>query len=448
MKRLLAALALMAAFSLAGCAQHHRQLKEMETLAAGRAQDYLRETYGAEGQIQEVKAGTYQSGFHLVVDTDALVTVALGEETFQVYVETAELAFCRDNREGLALARDLEGYFRELYRLPPAREGEVRVYHGGEGFFAARPGHLAREYNFLDFDYHGQPLEEVLPLLERVAFAFDYLDDGVSLDRVELRDEDWGGDRKRVELDLRCFRAYREDSPVPLGIGEREGHLVLLAEGMEFSRRGEEYGSLDEIAEALPAFVLRERLTGRDGEVRRERYDLASMGNFWVSAREGLSPEDCFVLAGAAPDWTGENQGMGSSRGQYYTREEIREGSALAKTTRKELAPFAEAGFRQEGELLLPREGAEERLAAWSEAQGGDSDPPAWVMIRPSLVYGAGERTGAGLLWQQKGQGEKKVVQLYTSYLDQETRWTHGLWELAFSFPGTVKGVALVRVEK
>ena len=169
------AAALGAAF-FTGCAQYRQQIKEMEKLAADRAQTHLWETYGGTAEILEVKVGTLQSGFHSVVDSDALVTVSLGEETFQVFVETAEPAFCRDNREGLALTRDLERYFRDLYRLPPALEGSVRVYCGGD-FFAARPTHLAREYSFLNFDYHGQPVKAVLPLLDRVSFSFDYLDD-------------------------------------------------------------------------------------------------------------------------------------------------------------------------------------------------------------------------------------------------------------------------------
>mgnify|MGYP007025201283 CR=1 FL=1 len=42
-------------------------------------------------------------------------------------------------------------------------------------------------------DIYGQPLEEVLPLVDGLAFQYEYLDDSVSLDRVVLRDEDWGG---------------------------------------------------------------------------------------------------------------------------------------------------------------------------------------------------------------------------------------------------------------
>ncbi len=441
------AAALGAAF-FTGCAQYRQQIKEMEKLAADRAQTHLWETYGGTAEILEVKVGTLQSGFHSVVDSDALVTVSLGEETFQVFVETAEPAFCRDNREGLALTRDLERYFRDLYRLPPALEGSVRVYCGGD-FFAARPTHLAREYSFLNFDYHGQPVKAVLPLLDRVSFSFDYLDDTVSLERVELRDEDWGGDRKRVELDLRCFRTYRDDGEIAMGVADLDGRLVLLAEGMEFSRRGKEYGSLDDIAGALPGFVLRERLTVKAGEPQYTRRELVPMGDFWVSVPAELPAEDCFLFSSGVLDWTGGTVGIGNSRGLYYTREEIVEGTQPSKTTQKALLPFVDAQYRQEGELLLLKEGAEERMTAL-EAEKPSWDhsnlPAVQVMVRPSLVYEEKDPPGAGLLWQREGEEPRQVIQLFTSYQDQKSRWTHGLTSLTLDFPGPVKGLALVRV--
>ena len=150
------AAALGAAF-FTGCAQYRQQIKEMEKLAADRAQTHLWETYGGTAEILEVKVGTLQSGFHSVVDSDALVTVSLGEETFQVFVETAEPAFCRDNREGLALTRDLE-------RLP--KTGRPISQSTDLRQLWARREPLYRSFADVTADNNGS-LEETLEQIEK-----------------------------------------------------------------------------------------------------------------------------------------------------------------------------------------------------------------------------------------------------------------------------------------
>ena len=234
-----------------------------------------------------------------------------------------------------------------------------------------------------------------------------------------------------------------------MGVADLDGRLVLLAEGMEFSRRGKEYGSLDDIAGALPGFVLRERLTVKAGEPQYTRRELVPMGDFWVSVPAELPAEDCFLFSSGILDWTGGTAGIGNSRGLYYTREEIVEGTQPSKTTQKALLPFVDAQYRQEGELLLLKEGAEERMAALgAEKPSWDHSnlPAVQVMVRPSLVYEEKDPPGAGLLWQREGEEPRQVIQLFTSYQDQKSRWTHGLTSLTFDFPGPVKGLALVQV--
>ena len=74
------------------------------------------------------------------------------------------------------------------------------------------------------------------PLVDWLAFQYDFLDDSVSLDRVVLRDEDWGGPvAERLRVSIRCFRRYDEQSEVPLGIQLVKDQPVMMAEGMVFS---------------------------------------------------------------------------------------------------------------------------------------------------------------------------------------------------------------------
>lgn len=115
----------------------------------------------------------------------------------------------RQKASKLALVKALDEYFRELYGLPPALEYDINVHFERKEFFASHPSELGYEYNFLDFDYHGQPLEEVLPLLDGIHFDYWYVDDGVNLDGIEFRAEDWGGDLERLErVWISCFRCY------------------------------------------------------------------------------------------------------------------------------------------------------------------------------------------------------------------------------------------------
>lgn len=174
-----------------------------------------------------------------------------------------------------------------------ALEYDINVYCKSEDFFASHTSDLGYGYNFLDFDYHGQPLEEVLPLLKDIRFDYRYVDDSVSLDNIELREEDWGGLLDSLSARISCFRCYDENSEVPLGIQIVKGQPVMMAEGMEFSRSESHfYADLDKIAYAVPYLSLRERLDIRDGQMTRERYTVTRMGNFWVSTSDGWSAEE------------------------------------------------------------------------------------------------------------------------------------------------------------
>lgn len=216
--------------------ERQKEKRNMERVTSEMALAYVADTYGNKAEVLDVEVGTYEVIFSAEIDSDALVTVSLDGEEFQVYVETRPPQLCADNRSGLALGKALDEYFRNLYGLPQALEHSVRIYSNDKDFFASHPTSLGREYSFLDFDYHGQPLEEVLPLVDWLAFQYDFLDDSVSLDRVVLRDEDWGGPvAERLRVSIRCFRRYDEQSEVPLGIQLVKDQPVMMAEGMVFS---------------------------------------------------------------------------------------------------------------------------------------------------------------------------------------------------------------------
>lgn len=202
-------LTVLCAAALSSCKylEHQKEKRNMERVTSEMALAYVADTYGGKAEVLDIEVGTYTVIFSAEIDSDALVTVSLDGEAFQVYVETRPPQFCADNRSGLALGKALDEYFRDLYGLPQALEHSVRIYSNDEDFFASHSTSLGREYSFLDFDYHGQPLEEVLPLVDGLAFQYEYLDDSVSLDRVVLRDEDWGGpvEERMLWLSIRCF---------------------------------------------------------------------------------------------------------------------------------------------------------------------------------------------------------------------------------------------------
>ena len=328
-------LSVLCAAALSSCKylEHQKAKRNMERVTSEMALAYVADTYGGKAEVLDVEVGTYTVIFSAEIDSDALVTVSLDGEVFQVYVETRPPQLCADNRSGLALGKALDEYFRDLYGLPQALEHSVRIYSNDKDFFASHPTSLGREYSFLDFDYHGQPLEEVLPLVDGLAFQYEYLDDSVSLERVVLRDEDWGGPvaERMLWLSIRCFRRYNEQSEVPLGIQLVKEQPVMMAEGMVFSKRGFSYGTLSDIAHALPHLALREQLQMSDGEIIRQIWQIAPMGDFWVSTQEGFTAESCYELRPCEPGWAdGIDLLAELAGGVYYTREEVKDENTVA----------------------------------------------------------------------------------------------------------------------
>ena len=307
---LILVMAALLGMALSGCGIIEFQIDKwnMRQEASKLALAYAKETYGGRAKVVKVQVGVTVADVKRILRALEKNGVTLGSfglsldgEEFQVYVVGES---CRDNREGLALVKELDKYFRGLYDLPPALEYDINVHFERKEFFASHQSSLGYDYNFLDFDYHGQPMEEVLPLLDSIRFDYQYVDDGVSLDGIEFRKEDWGGDLERLgRVWISCFRCYDEDSEVPLGIQLVKDQPVLLAEGMEFSHGEHRYADLDEIVYDIPYLSLRERLRFSGGEISRERYTITRMGNFWISTREGWDAEECFELRPCEPDW-------------------------------------------------------------------------------------------------------------------------------------------------
>lgn len=417
--------------ALFGCGVIEFQIDkwEMRQKASKAALAYAKETYGGGAKVVKVEVGVNVAVFRGTLAGDALVTLSLDGEEFQVYVVGDS---CRDNRDGLALVKALDEYFRGLYGLPPALEYDINVHFERKEFFASHPSELGYEYNFLDFDYHGQPLEEVLPLLDSIHFDYRYVDDGVNLDGIEFRAEDWGGDLERLErVWISCFRCYDEDSEVPLGIQLVKGRPVLMAEGMEFSHNEFQYADLDKIAYDIPYLSLRERLRFSGREIGRERYTITRMGNFWVSTQEGWDAEECFELRPCELDWADSIDLLSEPYGVFYTKEELEGDTERDIITRKALLPFVDARFETVGEKLCLREGVAERIQDW-EKPYSSAWGPVQVTVIPSLIYQSDAQMAMGKI-REEDDGPHHAANLYTYYLDEERYWMSGLSFLSFS---------------
>lgn len=426
---------------LSGCGIIEFQMDkwEMRQNASKTALAYAKETYGGRAKVIKVEVGVNVAVFRGYLSGDALVTLSLDGEEFQVYVVGDS---CRDNREGLALVKALDEYFRGLYSLPPALEYDINVYFERKEFFASHPSELGYEYNFLDFDYHGQPLEEVLPLLDSIHFDYRYVDDSVSLDGIEFRQEDWGGDLKRLErVWISCFRCYDEDSEVPLGIQVVKGQPILMTEGMEFSHSEFQYADLNKIAYDIPYLALRERLKFSGSEISRESYTLTRMGNFWVSTREGFDAEECYELRPCELGWTDSIDMLSEPHGVFYTREELEGETDMAGSTRRALLPFVDAQFEAVGEMLCLRAGMEERIQNW-EKPYISAPAPVNVTVIPSLIYKSDTQMAVGKTREEK-DGTHHAANLFTYYLDNKKYWMNGLSFLTFSRP---KELLLLRI--
>ena len=402
-----AALILVMAFllgmTLSGCGiiEFQADKWEMRQKASKLALAYAKETYGGRAKVVKVEVGVNVAVFRGTLAGDALVTLSLDGEEFQVYVVGDS---CRDNRDGLALVKALDEYFRGLYGLSPALEYNINVHFERKEFFASHPSELGYEYNFLDFDYHGQPLEEVLPLLDSIHFDYRYVDDGVSLDGIEFRAEDWGGGLERLErVWISCFRCYDGESEVPLGIQLVKGQPVLMAEGMEFSGR----------------------------EISRERYTITRIGNFWVSTQKGWDAEECFELRPCEPDWADSIDLLSQPYGVFYTKEELEGDAEMDIITRKALLPFVDARFETVGEKLCLRDGVAERIQDW-EKPYSSAPGPVQVVVIPSLIYRSDAQMAMGKI-QEEEDGPHHAAKLFTYYLDNKSYWMNGLSSLTFS---------------
>lgn len=433
-KRCAALIFVMAALlgvALSGCGIIEFQIDkwEMRQKASKAALAYVNETYGGRAKVVKVEVGVNVAVFRGTLSGDALVTLSLDGEEFQVYVVGDT---CRDNRDGLALVKVLDEYFRGLYGLPPALEYDINVHFERKEFFASHQSSLGYDYNFLDFDYHGQPLEEVLPLLDSIRFDYRYVDDGVSLDGIEFRAEDWGGNLERLgRVWISCFRCYNGNSEVPLGIQLVKGRPVLMAEGMEFSHSELRYADLNEIAYDIPYLSLRERLKFSDGKISRERYTITRMGNFWVSTQEGWDAEGCFELRPCEPDWEDSIDLLSEPHGLFYLREELEGDTEMAGSTRKALLPFVDARFETVGEKLCLRDGVAERIQDWAKPYSS-APAPVQVTVIPSLIYKSDAQMAMGKI-QEEDDGPHHAANLFTYYLDKKRYWMNGLSFLTFS---------------
>ena len=430
-----AALILVMAFllgmTLSGCGiiEFQADKWEMRQKASKLALAYAKETYGGRAKVVKVEVGVNVAVFRGTLAGDALVTLSLDGEEFQVYVVGDS---CRDNRDGLALVKALDEYFRGLYGLSPALEYNINVHFERKEFFASHPSELGYEYNFLDFDYHGQPLEEVLPLLDSIHFDYRYVDDGVSLDGIEFRAEDWGGDLERLgRVWISCFRCYDGESEVPLGIQLVKGRPVLMAEGMEFSHSELQYADLNKIAYDIPYLSLRERLKFSGREISREHYTITRMGNFWVSTQEGWDAEECFELRPCEPDWADSIDLLSQPYGVFYTKEELEGDAEMDIITRKALLPFVDARFETVGEKLCLRDGVAERIQDW-EKPYSSAPGPVQVVVIPSLIYRSDAQMAMGKI-QEEEDGPHHAAKLFTYYLDNKSYWMNGLSSLTFS---------------
>lgn len=428
--------------TLSGCdfleqqQRKREQRQKLSEMASETALDYVSGTYGGKAQVLDIKLGTSEAGFTSYLTGEVLVTVSLDEEEFQVYVDLNDSPFCADNRSGIELANALDEYFRGLYDLPPALEHSINVYSRDNDFFASWSTNPAHDYNFLDFDYHGQPLEEILPLLDKISFIYSYADDSVTLDQIEFCEEDWGGPVERLSVWLRCFRCYDEDSEIPLGIQVVDGQPIMMAEGMVFSLRYSSYGSLTDIATGLPNLSLRENLRIRDGKTVRQHYTVTRMGNFWVSTQKGFTAEECYELRPCELDWADSIDLLAQSASPYYSIAEIRDGTEVSVGSRNALLPFMDAQFQTEGEMLCLREGVLERIQEWKEQTTSwyTGTFPVTVTVIPSLVYQSDAQMGVGRIWEEE-DGAHHAAQLFTAYLDEEDYWTHGLSFLTYYWP-------------
>ncbi len=464
-KILAAALVLILGASLlSGCARMVENAAERQRItraANAQASAYVRSTLGAAPRVLDTELEFQDAGFSGYYTGDALVTVSLNGETFQVYVDTSDEASCRDNRAGLRLADALDVYFRDLYGLPPALEHSIRLYFDNDGFFASYPTHVAHHANFLPFDYTGQPLETVLPLLDQVRLTYNYADDAVSLDALIPRDKDWGGDAGRLSLRVQCFRLYDPDAPVPVGLLlDKNDPPVLMADGMAFSRRYTSYGSLDDIASTVPEFALRDAVYYSGGELQRTCYQLTSMGSFWISSPAELDPADFFQLVPYRADWSGLSYLLSDGYCPYFTKEELQSGymaldgdlppeaKEIASSTLRTLRPYYGATYRSTGEMLCFRTTAATGLENWTpQGPYAQSKNPFYVMTAPSLVYQADTPMALGLLYTDPDSGvQEPRIKVFSSHQDKEARWLNALTYLEHGFPRPVDGMVLLTV--
>lgn len=416
---------------LSGCGviEFYNNKRALGRKASDQAVAYVSDTYGGKAKVVDVEVGVTQVVFRGSLSGDALVTLSLDGEEFQVYVAGE---FCADNRSGLALTKALDEHFRGLYGLPPALEYDINVHCKDEDFFASHPTSLGYDYNFLDFDYHGQPLEEVLPLLEYIRFDYRYVDDSVCLDKIEFREEDWGGCLDCLRAIVSCFRCYDESSEIPVGIQVVKDQPILMAEGKEFSWNSASfYAELNDIARAVPYLALRERLDVVDGEITRERYAITRMGNFWVSAQDGWSAEECYELRPCEPDWADSIDQFSIPHGVFYTSEELEGDEDMASSTRKTLLPFVDAQFETVGEKLCLRDNVLERIQEWQELTK-EYGWPIHATVIPSMIYQSDAQMAMGKVREEEDRTHH-AANLFTYYLDNKKYWMHGLSFLTFT---------------
>lgn len=194
----------LALFLLAGCSREYRETRRTidriyaaaEKNAENRAAEYILEKYGIKAAPKGYWVQADYDFFTSYTNPNVIVFMEDGDKKFCVGIHTFDKTVVWDNYQREAIEAILWDYLKGLYGLPRPYGAEITFRLSQAPYYKSVTPQEWRDkgydhHNMVDFYFDGQPVEELLPQLDRLEYTLSWLSLDRSLESLVFEPEDW-----------------------------------------------------------------------------------------------------------------------------------------------------------------------------------------------------------------------------------------------------------------
>lgn len=191
-------------FPLAGCSREYWETRRTidriyaaaEKTAENRATEYILEKYGIEAASAGYWVQADYDFFTSYTNPNVIVFMEDGDKKFCVGIHTFDKTVLWDNYQREAIEAILWDHLKGLYGLPRPYGAEITFRLSQAPYYKSVTPQEWRDkgydhHNMVDFYFDGQPVEELLPQLDRLEYTLSWLSLDRSLESLVFEPEDW-----------------------------------------------------------------------------------------------------------------------------------------------------------------------------------------------------------------------------------------------------------------